>query len=296
MKYIITKDNVGERLDNFLLTQVDKTRSGIKKLIESGNVQVNGQVVKAGYALRKGDEIVAEVPDPVPTDILPEDIGLDIVYQDDDIAVINKPQGMVVHPSSGCYSGTLVNALLYNIKDLSGINGEIRPGIVHRLDKDTSGLIMIAKNDKAHVELQRQIQDKTCHRIYRALVKGRFPESGTITTYIARGHDNRKKMYVVREGEGKIAITDYRSIEYFNKCTYVEFSLRTGRTHQIRVHCAHMGHPIIGDKTYGTAEEGLAGQLLHAYKIVFVHPSTREMMSFTAPLPRYFQDYLDKLS
>lgn len=293
MDKVFCVEDKGVRLDNYVLERLDKTRSAIKKMIECGDIKVNDSIVKAGYSLRIGDKVQVVDKPPIPTDILPEDIKLDIVYQDDDLAVINKPQGMVVHPSSGCYTKTLVNALLYNIKNLSGINGEIRPGIVHRLDKDTSGLIMIAKNDKAHVELSRQIQNKTCARVYRALVKGQFPkDSGRITTNIARGTDNRKKMFVVPDGEGRVAITDYKVLHRYNKCTYVEFSLLTGRTHQIRVHCAHMGHPIIGDKLYGEQENGLVGQLLHAYKIKFVHPTTGQEMEFCCPLPDYFEKYL----
>lgn len=295
----VEQDQVGSRLDNFLLLKLsDKTRSYIKNLIQKGQVLVNDNQLKAGYSLRLNDNVCVSIEDPIPTDINPENIPLDIVYQDDDLAVINKPQGMVVHPSSGCYSGTLVNALMYHMKDLSGINGEIRPGIVHRLDKDTSGLIVIAKNDTSHVNLAEQIQQKTCKRIYQAIVYGVVKQDeGVIETYLNRGHSERKKIFVVRKGEGKLAITHYRVLKRFKGFTLVEYELKTGRTHQIRVHSSYIGHPVVGDPVYCKVEDkfGLKGQLLHAINLSFTHPKTNKFMSFSASLPEYFKNFLNKL-
>ncbi len=297
--FIVDKADIQQRLDSFLLTKMqDCTRSHIKNMIQNSQVSVNDKTVKAGYSLRQGDRVSVSVLEPVSTDINPENIPLNIVYQDDDLAVINKPQGMVVHPSSGCYSGTLVNALLYCMKDLSGINGEIRPGIVHRLDKDTSGLIIIAKNDKAHVDLAKQIQDKVCKRNYKALVYGSLKQdSGVIQTNLQRGIHERKKIFVVRPNEGKVAITHYKVLTRYKGYTLVEYELKTGRTHQIRVHSTYIGHPIVGDKTYYNQVDktGLAGQLLHAYKISFYHPTTKQLMEFTCPLPDYFENFINTL-
>ena len=208
--------------------------------------------------------------------------------------VVNKPQGVVVHPCSSTKSGTLVNGLLYRIKNLSGINGVLRPGIVHRLDKETSGLLVVAKNDKAHISLAKQIKDKTCKRNYLAILEGNLKEdSGEIKTYIARDKKDRKKMAV--SDSGREAITDYKVLERFKNACFVEFSLKTGRTHQIRVHAKYLGHPIIGDKVYGKEVKGLEGQLLHAYRLTFIHPTTLKEMTFEAPLPDYFENYLKKL-
>ena len=294
-----TVDVCGARLDNFLLEKLeDRTRSYIKTLIDNDKVLVNDKVVKAGYKVKVGDIIAVEVEEVKSTDILAEDIPLDIVYEDEDLAVINKKQGMVVHPARGCYSGTLVNAIMYHMNKLSSINGEVRPGIVHRLDKDTSGLIVIAKNDKTHLELQKQIQTKECHRIYRAIVHGKFREDeGVIENYLARGKTEHQKIFVVREGEGRLAITKYKTLKTHQGFSYMEFELKTGRTHQIRVHCSHFGHPIVGDPVYGRKDERfdyLNGQLLHAYKLEFTHPTTKEKMEFVAEIPDYFKDFLDK--
>ena len=299
MTFCTESNDKNKRLDMFLLEKLqDKTRSFIKNLIEKGLVTVGGRVVKAGYKLGIGEEIEIEIPDPIPTDILPENIPLNIVYEDSDLMVINKPQGMVVHPASGCYTGTLVNALMYHIKDLSGINGELRPGIVHRLDKDTAGLLLIAKNDMAHVSLAEQIKEKSCKRRYKALVFGNpKDDEGVITTYLNRGFNERKKIFVVREGEGKIAITHYKVIKRFKGYALMEYELKTGRTHQIRVHSHYIGHPVVGDPVYSKVQDkfDLKGQLLVAYNIEFTHPRSGERLSFEIPLPDYFEDVLSKL-
>lgn len=291
---VTNEDQKGLRLDVFLLEKHPEfSRSHIKNLIEKGLVKVNGKVVKAGYALKNGENIEIEVqkPEAISTDA--EDVDFEIVYQDEDLAIINKPQGLVVHPCSSTKSGTLVNGLLYKIKDLSGINGQLRPGIVHRLDKDTSGLLVIAKNDFAHVRLAEQIKNKTCHRNYLAVLDGNLKENeGRIETFIKRDPKDRMKMSV--QGSGRVAITDFKVLKRFEKCCLVEFSLQTGRTHQIRVHSKYLNHPIVGDKLYGKEVKGLAGQLLHAYKISFVHPRSGELMTFEADLPDYFKDYLKK--
>lgn len=299
MEHIIDEKDKGTRLDVYVQKiYSDRTRSFIKNLIEKGDITVNGESVKAGFSLRAGDIVDVEVPEPISTDIRPENIPLDIVYEDSDLLVINKPQGMVVHPASGCYTGTLVNALLYHIKDLSGINGELRPGIVHRLDKDTAGLLLVAKNDFAHVSLAEQIKEKSCKRIYKAIVLGHLKEKeGQITTYLNRGTNERKKIFVVPMGRGKIAITNYRVLEEFKGYSLVEYELKTGRTHQIRVHSAFIGHPILGDKVYGKPDDkwGLVGQALCACKISFTHPRTGEAMTFEVPLPDWFNKVLDDL-
>lgn len=291
---VTNEDQKGLRLDVFLLEKHPEfSRSHIKNLIEKGLVKVNGKVVKAGYALKNGENIQIEVqkPEAISTDA--EDVDFEIVYQDEDLAVINKPQGLVVHPCSSTKSGTLVNGLLYKIKDLSGINGQLRPGIVHRLDKDTSGLLVVAKNDFAHVRLAEQIKNKTCHRNYLAVLDGNLKENeGRIETFIKRDPKDRMKMSV--QGSGRVAITDFKVLKRFEKCCLVEFALQTGRTHQIRVHSKYLNHPIVGDKLYGKEVKGLAGQLLHAYKISFVHPRSGELMTFEADLPDYFKDYLKK--
>lgn len=285
-----------ERLDVYLSEKLDKTRSAIKKLIEDKNVTVNGKVEKAGKTLKEGDEITVILPDPVKLDLEAENIPLDIIYQDEDIAIINKPQGMTVHAGNGVHGSTLVNALLYHLDSLSGINGVIRPGIVHRIDKDTSGLLVVAKNDAAHVSLSEQIKNKTCHRIYLALVEGVVKENdGVIDTFIGRSDKNRTMMAVKQDG--RRAVTHYKVIRRYKDYTLMEFSLETGRTHQIRVHTKYLGHPIVGDPVYGykTQKFKLNGQLLHAFRLELTHPRSGERMTFEAPLPDYFQAILAKL-
>lgn len=291
----IKVDEKGIRLDIFLSDKLGLTRSFIKNLIDEGKVLVNNKKVKAGYKVEMQDEIEVDRIEKEPVDILPENLPLDIVYEDKDLAIINKHQGMVVHPAGKLRSGTLVNALLYHIKDLSDINGKIRPGIVHRIDKDTSGLIVVAKNDFAHLELQRQIQDKTCKRNYLALTYGRFrEESGRVENYLARGESRHEKIFVVPKAKGRYALTFYHVLAYNHGLSLVEFELKTGRTHQIRVHSSFLGHPIVGDKLYGKGEEKYKfdGQLLHAYKISFIHPRTKKQMEFTCHLPKYFSDFV----
>ncbi len=285
-----------ERLDVLCSSLTGKTRSGIKKLIDDGFITVNGQTVKAGKTVKVGDLIVIDEPDLKPLDLSPINIPLDIVYQDNDIAVINKPQGLTVHAGNGVKSATLVNALLYHLDSLSGINGVIRPGIVHRIDKDTSGLLVVAKNDKAHLSLSEQIKNKTCRRIYVALLEGVVSnDNGTIATLIGRDEKNRTKMAV--KEKGRRAVTHYEVIKRYKNYTYCKFELETGRTHQIRVHSRYIGHPIVGDKVYGKKNQAfnLDGQLLHATTLVLTHPTTNEQMTFNAPLPDYFTKILDKL-
>lgn len=296
MKTEIFTAETQERLDVYLTEKLNKTRSAVKKLIADGLITVNGKTEKAGKVVKCGDEISATLPDPVPLDLTPENLPLDIVYQDEDVAVINKAQGVTVHAGNGTHGSTLVNALLYHLDSLSGINGVIRPGIVHRIDKDTSGLLVVAKNDAAHLSLSDQIKNKTCARIYYALVEGVVKtDKGEIETYIGRSDKNRTMMAVT--DHGRKAITDYETVKRFSSYTLMRFSLKTGRTHQIRVHCKYIGHPIVGDPVYGykTQKFKLNGQLLHAAELAFNHPRTGERMTFTAPLPDYFEAVLKKL-
>lgn len=284
------------RLDNFVATAAECTRSHAKTLIEDGNVSVNGvKVAKSGFSLKVGDFVEIVNPAPKELNLEPENIPIDIVWQDDDFAVVNKPQGMVVHPAPGAYDHTLVNALLYSLSSLSGINGVARPGIVHRLDKDTSGLLVVAKNDFAHASLQKQIAEKSAKRYYYALVDGVVEkDSGEIRNFLARSMSDRKKYAVAKDG--RLAVTLYRVAERFSAYTLVEYELKTGRTHQIRVHSRYIGHPVVGDRTYGGSDKfGLNGQLLHAYKLVLRHPRTDEEMTFTAPMPEYFERVLAEL-
>jgi 23S rRNA pseudouridine1911/1915/1917 synthase len=311
---ILSVTDGGERIDAFVTARIPElTRSAVGRLIDEGHITVGGATVKASYKVRPGDEITVEIPPAAPTDIAAEEIPLDIVYQDGDIAVINKPRGMTTHPAPGSPEGTLVNALLGCITDLSGVGGVERPGIVHRLDKDTSGLIVIAKNDLAHLNLQEQIQARTAKRQYVALVWGATKfEKAVVDAPIGRHPSDRKKMAVVTvPGHAREATTDLTVLERLGGFTLLEASLRTGRTHQIRVHCAYIGHPVVGDPTYGGNRrlpstfgpkdrleferilEALAGQALHAYKLSFDHPRTGEHMEFHAPMPREMQMLID---
>ncbi len=288
-----------ERLDIYISEKLGITRSAVKKLIDGGNVTLNGKAPKSSAAVKTGDVVHTNIPDPVVPDLTPEDIPIRIVYEDDDIAVIDKPQGLTVHAGNGNLSGTLVNALLYRLKNLSSIGGVIRPGIVHRIDKDTSGLLVVAKNDAAHLSLSKQLQDKTCAREYYALCEGLFRDKrGTVDTFIGRHPTDRVKMAVVSEEKGRRAVTHYEVVKLFSKgYTFVKFSLETGRTHQIRVHCAHLGHPIVGDPVYGYKKQkfNLNGQLLHAFRLSLDHPRTGERMTFESPLPDYFEKVLETL-
>ena len=287
------------RADVYLCGKMtEMTRSALKKIFESGGVTVNGRPARASQQIRRGDEVKITVPPAEEYGVKAEDIPLDIVYQDADLAVINKPQGMTVHMGNGNTEGTLVNALLYNLDSLSGINGVIRPGIVHRIDKDTSGLLVVAKNDAAHLSLSKQIAEKSCRRTYIALLEGNLKQDcGTVATYIGRDPKDRLKMAVVPADKGRLAITDFTVMQRYIGYTLCRFDLKTGRTHQIRVHAKYLGHPVVGDPVYGIKRQkfALGGQLLHAARLEFTHPSTGERMSFEAPLPDYFSDVLKKL-
>lgn len=290
-------EDSGDRLDTYLSGHVEGlTRSAAKVRLERGDVTVNGEVKPPKYKPRRGDVIAISLEQEQRPDLTPQNIPLDIVYEDESMAVVNKPKGMVVHPAAGNPDGTLVNALLYHIRDLSGINGELRPGIVHRLDKDTTGLLVIAKNDQAHVVLAKQIQEKTAARIYDALVYGRMGEgSGTIDLPIGRHRTDRKRMAVVPGG--RRAITHYEVVRVFERYTLLKLKLGTGRTHQIRVHLSHTGHPVVGDEVYCKIKPPFAtqGQMLHAGELSLNHPVTGERMTFRASLPQYFADILAKL-
>lgn len=299
-KLTVTARENYARADVFLSENLEGyTRSSVKKLFQSGFVVADGKLLKPSQEIREGTEVEVTLPDAVEYTAKPEDIPLDIVYEDGDIAVVNKPQGMTVHMGNGNVDGTLVNALLYRLDKLSGINGVIRPGIVHRIDKDTSGLLVVAKNDAAHLSLSKQIEEKTCKRTYLALLEGNLKDdSGTVTTYIGRDPSDRVKMAVVPPEKGKIAITDYTVLKRYSQgYTLCRFDLKTGRTHQIRVHAKHLMHPVVGDPVYGLKKQKfkLNGQLLHAWRLTLRHPTTGEEMTFEAPLPDYFTDVLNKL-
>ena len=296
MKKEITVDNVGVRADVYLSEKLNYTRSKVKKLIDDGCVFVNGAKIKSSDKLPEGALVTVDEPDPKPLGLTPVNLPIDIVYQDKDIAVINKPQGLTVHDGNGVKGYTLVNLLLANLDSLSGITGVIRPGIVHRIDKDTSGLLVVAKNDAAHVSLAAQIQNKTCKRTYIALLEGVLKQDGgRIETHIERSQKNRTMMTV--SDNGRLAITEFKVLKRYDNYTLCEFNLKTGRTHQIRVHSKFIGHPIVGDPVYGYKNQkfNLNGQLLHAVKLELTHPATGERMTFTAPLPDYFLNVLTKL-
>lgn len=287
----------GERLDKYLsMIYPDFSRSFFQKLIKNGQVKVNDIPEKSSYSVREEDIICVTIPDAVQTSIEPENIPLDILYEDDDVLIVNKPKGMVVHPSAGHYSGTLVNGIMYHCQDsLSGINGEIRPGIVHRIDMDTTGSLIVCKNDESHIHIAQQIKAHTVNRIYVGIVCGNVKEDeGTIEGTIGRHPTERKKM-AINVKNGKPAITHYKVLERFGNYTYMQFKLETGRTYQIRVHMAGIGHPLLGDTLYSSGRspfKHLQGQTLHAQTIGFIHPRTGEYMEFSAPLPEYFEKLL----
>jgi 23S rRNA pseudouridine1911/1915/1917 synthase len=295
----VNDEGAGKRLDVFLAEQVDElTRSYIQKLITERMATVNSQPVRANCRLKPGDLVSLEVPEPEALEVVAEPIALDIYYEDSDVVVVNKPRGMVVHPAAGNYSGTLVNALLYHCRDLSGINGVMRPGIVHRLDKDTSGLIVAAKNDVAHVALSQQFKDRQVNRRYLALVHGRVREkAGEVDAPIGRDPRDRQRMAVVQKN-GKEAVTTYKVLGRYKGYTYLGLKLRTGRTHQIRVHMSFIGHPVVGDPKYGPsrAHFNLDGQFLHAELLGFNHPRSGLYLEFKAPLPELLQNVLKHLT
>ncbi len=299
LRFVVTEEWEEERIDKCINSLVDSlSRSYIQKLIKDGQVFVNGNSVKANYRIKSDDEIVFQIPESVEPDIEPEDIPLDILYEDEDILIVNKPKGMVVHPAAGHYSGTLVNAVMYHCKgQLSGINGVMRPGIVHRIDRDTTGSIIVCKNDYAHNSIAEQLKEHSITRRYRAICNGVLKEDEyTIHKPIGRHPVDRKKM-AVNEKNGKDAVTHVKVLKRFEKYTYIECELETGRTHQIRVHMASIGHPLLGDEVYGPAKAAfkLEGQTLHAMTLGVVHPKSGEYLEVNAPLPEYFEHLLNVL-
>lgn len=299
INFKITKDDEEKRIDTFLVSNLtDISRSRIQKLIEENQITVNDKNINKNYKLKENDSIIIQIQQPKEIEILPENIPLDIIYEDNDVILVNKPQNMVVHPANGHYTHTLVNGLMYHCKDnLSGINGVMRPGIVHRIDKDTSGILIVAKNDKAHNSLSNQLKDHSMTRVYYAVVCGNLKnDKGTINAPIGRHPIDRKKMAVTLKNS-KNAVTHYEVINRFKKYTLIRLKLETGRTHQIRVHMSHIGHPLLGDIVYGNQKQpfNLTGQTLHAKILGFLHPTTNKYMEFETPLPNYFEDILKKL-
>ena len=297
-EYIVSQEEKGKRLDTYISSvDTDITRTSAQRLIEDGNILVNGKNAKVSYKIQENDKVSVEIPEPKQIELKAQDIPIEIVYEDSDIIVVNKPKGMVVHPANGNPDGTLVNAIMAICKDsLSGIGGKIRPGIVHRIDKDTSGLLIVAKNDNSHVKMSEQIKNHEVKKTYIALVRGVFKENeATIDMPIGRSTSDRKKMAVNKNG--KNAITHIKVLKRFDKYTLLQVNIETGRTHQIRVHLSHIGYPIVGDYTYsnGKNEFDVVGQCLHAQKLEFKHPITQKDMCLEAELPQYFKDILDKL-
>ena len=296
-EFAVDSDLSGQRLDKCIsLKYPEISRSHIAKVIKDGGVSVDSKPVKASFKVSEGNFIEFDLPLEAMPDILPQDIPLDIIYEDSDVLIVNKPKGMVVHPAPGHYKGTLVNALLFHIKDLSGINGTLRPGIVHRIDRDTTGSVIVCKNDKAHLSLAKQLEEHSITRKYVAIVNGNLKDdSGTVDAPIGRAVNDRKKMAV--RADGRRAVTHYKVLERFGNYTYIECSLETGRTHQIRVHLAHIGHPVMGDEVYskGKSKFNTQGQVLHAKTLGFEQPTTGEYIEAEAPLPEYFKKILSAL-
>ena len=297
-EFVIPIENKGERLDKFISSNddFDLTRTAVQNLITEGMITVNGKKIAKNYVISGGETVSVEIPEPTVLDVIPENIPIDIVFEDDYLLVVNKPKGMVVHPAAGNYTGTLVNALMYHCKDrLSSINGVIRPGIVHRIDKNTSGLLIVAKTDSAHLGLAEQIKEHSFTREYETVIMGRMKEyKGTIDAPIGRHHIDRKKMCVT-DKNSKNAVTHYEVLEEFREHSYLKLRLETGRTHQIRVHLSYVGHAVLGDDVYGKPVKDYEGQCLHARKIGFVHPITNEYLEFSSDLPDYFEEQLRKL-
>ena len=298
LNFNINSEEEGQRIDKYLSTMIEgKSRSFVQGLIDEKKVKANNKVIKSNYKLKKGDFIEVEVPEPVELNVSAEEMNLDILYEDEDVLVVNKEKGIVVHPAPGNYTGTLVNGILHHCSDLSGINGVIRPGIVHRIDKDTSGILVIAKNDEAHNDLAAQFKEHSIKREYYALVEGKFSKvGGTVDKPISRDKKERIKMAI--NSDGKRAVTHYEVLEQYDKgVSLVKCTLETGRTHQIRVHMASIGHPLVGDLVYGYKRQkfNIEGQALHAKTLGFIHPRTKEYMEFTSELPNYFKELLEKL-
>lgn len=297
LNFNVENEDINKRIDKYLAEIIEnKSRSFIQGLIDNNNIMVNDKIIKSNYKLKVHDIISVVLPEPLELEVQPENIPLDIIYEDSEVIVVNKHQGMVVHPAPGNYHGTLVNALLYHCKDLSGINGIIRPGIVHRIDKDTSGILVVAKNDNSHKFLAEQLKEHTMKREYNALVEGIVKKDfGTINEKIGRDPKERIKMAIVKDG--REAITHYEVLERYSHNTLIKCNLETGRTHQIRVHMTHIGHPLVGDPIYGYKKSKfkLQGQLLHAKILGFIHPTKKEFLEFSSELPSYFKSILEKL-